>query len=237
MPFGAVIVDVSRSHHGDSEPVCESAEGTFPVAVPLPLVVMEFDEEPPGAEGGVETPGEELGSGYAVFQRPRQRASTAPGEGNEALSACEEGRKEKGGPAAFTLVVRLAQQAAKVGVTGWCFGQKGHVAATGQRVAIRIVERAAAQSVQAFRDPRNIQSHRDFGASDGLKSFSAGCLGEFHGSVQAVVIRERHRWIAQLEGLKDQLFRMRSAVEEGESGMAVQFDVGRCGHNFGFCSG
>jgi len=230
MSFGAVIVDVSRSHHGDSEPIGEPAEAPVPVAVPFLLVVLELDEEPPGTEGSVQAPGEELGSGYAVFQRPRQRASTASSEYDETLRACEERREGKRGLASFTLVMRLTQKPAEVGVTSWGFGQEGHVAAPGQRVAVGVSAQIAhAQSVQTLGNPRNIQSHRDLCTGDGLEPFGAGRLGEFHGPVQAVVIRERHGRIAQLEGPKDQLFRMRGSVQEGETGMAVEFDVGRCG--------
>ena len=84
---------------------------------------------------------------------------------------------------------------------------------------------------------RNVQSHCDLGTGDGLESFGAGCLGEFHGPVQAVVIRERHGRIAQLEGPKNQLLRMRGSIQEGEAGVAVELDIGRRGHDIRFLFG
>ena len=64
------------------------------------------------------------------------------------LRACEKGREAKGGSAAFTLQMRLAQEPAEVGVTSRGFGEEGHVAAPGERVAvgvaIQISGRAAA---------------------------------------------------------------------------------------------
>ena len=143
-----MIVDVPRGHHGDSEPVGESAEAPVPVAVPLLLVGLKLDEKAPGSEGGVQASGQELGGGHAVFQRPRQRASPTPGEGDETLRACEERREAKGGPSAFTLEMRLTQEPAEVGVTSRGFGEEGHVAAPGEwvadGVAIHISARAAA---------------------------------------------------------------------------------------------
>ena len=234
MPFRAVIVNIPRGHHGDSEPVGKSAEAPVPVAVPLLLVVLKLDEKAPGAEGSVQASGEELGAGRAVFQRPRQRTSPAPGEYDETLRACEQRREAKSGLAAFALEMRLTQEPAEVSVTSRGFGQEGHVAAPGQRVAVGI---AHAQSVQALGDPRNVQSHRDFGTGDRLKSLGAGRLGKFHGPVQAVVIRERHGRIAQLEGPQDQFFRMRGSVQEGEAGMAVELNVGRRRHGIRFLFG
>ena len=115
------------------------------------------------------------------------------------------------------------------------------MAASSQRVAVGVAAQIAihvsAQSVQALGNPRNVQSHRDLGTGDGLKSFGAGRLGKFHGPVQAVVIRERHGGIAQLEGPKDQLFRMRGSIQEGEAGVAVELDVGRRGHDIRFLFG
>jgi hypothetical protein len=234
MPFGAVIVNVSCSDHGDPEPVGEPAEVPVPIAVPLLLIVLKLDEKAPGAEGGVQAPGEELGCGRAVFQRPRQRALPAPAEGDEPLCACEEGREQKSGPPAFTPEVRLTQEPAEVGITSRSFGQEGHMTAPGQRVSSGIVH---PQPVHALRDPRNIESHRDLGAGDGLKSFGAGRLGKFHGPVQAVVICERHGGIAQLESPQDQLFGMRGPIQEGEAGVAVEFDVRRRGHDIRFLFG
>ena len=87
--------------------------------------------------------------------------------------------------------MRLTQEPAEIGITSRGFGQEGHVAATGEWVAvgiatqitIRVAVRAAAsvapcitgrivhtQSVQALGDPRNVQGHRDLGTRDGLKS-------------------------------------------------------------------
>ena len=146
MPLGSVIVDVPCSHHGDSEPIGEPAEAPVPVAVPPLFVVLKLDEKATRAEGSVQAPSQELGNGRAVFQRPRQRASLAPGEGNEALRTCEEGREGKGGLPAFTFEMRLTQEPAEVGVTSRGFGQEGHVAAPGHRVAIGIATRAAAQA-------------------------------------------------------------------------------------------
>lgn len=89
------------------------------------------------------------------------------------------------------------------------------------------------------RKSRKVELERDLGARDGLETFSAGCLGELHGAVEAVVIGQGEGRITQLLCPKDQLFGMGCAVQEGKPRVGVELDVGRSGHRltiFGFSS-
>ena len=65
----------------------------------------------------------------------------------------------------------------------------------------------------------------DFRAGDGLESLELGCLGELHGAVQPVVVRERQRRIVQLSGCQDQLLGMGGAVQERIARVAMKLDV------------
>jgi hypothetical protein len=95
--------------------------------------------------------------------------------------------------------VRLADEAAQVGVAGGGFGEESDVV---------------------------ISPQRDFRARDRLESPMPGLLSELHGAVEPVVIGEGQSGIAQLLGAQDQLLRVGGAVQEREAGMAVEFDVG-----------
>lgn len=67
---------------------------------------------------------------------------------------------------------------------------------------------------------------RDLCASDGAEAPGAGALGELHRAVQAVVVGEGQRLVAQLQRSQDDLFDVGGAFEEGEVGVGVEFGVG-----------
>ena len=50
-------------------------------------------------------------------------------------------------------------------------------------------------------------------------------VGELERAVDAVVVGQRERRVAELGGLRDELLRMRRAVEERVRGMAVQLHI------------
>jgi hypothetical protein len=52
-------------------------------------------------------------------------------------------------------------------------------------------------------------------------------MGELERAVDAVVVGQRQRRVAELRGAHGELLRMRGAVEERERRMAVQFDISR----------
>ncbi len=64
-------------------------------------------------------------------------------------------------------------------------------------------------------------------AGDRPEAPGAGALRELHRAVQAVVVRERQRVVSQLQGAEDELIDVRSAFEEGEVRVGVEFGVGR----------
>lgn len=64
-------------------------------------------------------------------------------------------------------------------------------------------------------------------AGNGAEAPGAGALGELHRAVEAVVVRERQRVVSQLQGAEDEFFDVRSAFEEGEVRVSMEFGVGR----------
>ena len=227
MPLGAVVVDVACGHHGNLEPVGQAAQAPVPVAIPLLLVVLELHEELPVSESALKTSGQELCGCHAVLEGDQKGALPAPGEGDETLCAGEEGGERKGGAAAITLQMCLTQEPAEVGIPGRGLGQEGHVAAADQRVTVRV---GGIEPVQALGDSRNVQGHGDLCTRDGLESFGAGRLGELHGAIEAVVVGEGQGRIPHLQSSGNQLLGMGGSIQEGEAGVTVKLDVGRCGH-------
>ena len=67
---------------------------------------------------------------------------------------------------------------------------------------------------------------RHLGAGDGLNPRPPGRVGELHGAVEAVVVGQSQGRIAELHGPQDELLGMGRAVQERESRMAVELDVG-----------
>jgi hypothetical protein len=165
MPLGTVVVDVAGGHHGNSETVGQAAQAAVPVAIPFFLVVLELHEELPVSEGALKASGQELRGGYAVFEGDQEGALPAPGEGDEALCASEEGGERKGRAAALTLQMRLTQEPAEVGIPGRGLGQEGHMATADQGITIRV---GGIEPVQALRDSWKVEGHGDLGTRDGL---------------------------------------------------------------------
>ena len=66
----------------------------------------------------------------------------------------------------------------------------------------------------------------DFRSRDRLEIGPFRRVGEFHGAVEPVVVRERERRVAELYRAHRQFLGMRRAVQERKTRMAVQFNVG-----------
>ena len=68
------------------------------------------------------------------------------------------------------------------------------------------------------------------GARNGVDADSARRVGELERAVDAVVVGERERGIAELGGADRELLGQRCAVEEAVGGVRVQLDVFRPAH-------
>jgi hypothetical protein len=69
-------------------------------------------------------------------------------------------------------------------------------------------------------------AQRDLRARDRTQAMELRAPGELHGAVQAVVIGEGERRIAELDRSAHQLVGVGGSVQEGEARMAVELDVG-----------
>ncbi len=71
------------------------------------------------------------------------------------------------------------------------------------------------------------QSKGDFRAEDGGQADGAGCFGETHYAVEAIVIGEGQCFEAEAGCFLSKLFGMGCTIEKTEIGMAVQLGVRR----------
>jgi hypothetical protein len=95
-------------------------------------------------------------------------------------------------------VMEVGEQAAEVGIASAGFGEKGEVGTIGKG---------------------------DFGAGDGGDAGGLGELGELHGAVEAVVVGDGERVVAERDRLGDEVLREGRAVEEGVCGVEVKLGV------------
>ncbi|MND03448.1 hypothetical protein D3C83_232670 [compost metagenome] len=63
---------------------------------------------------------------------------------------------------------------------------------------------------------------REFGAGDGLDSEGLRCLRELHRAVEAVVVSEGERGVAEFVGAQDELVGTGCAIEQGPAGVQVE---------------
>ena len=91
----------------------------------------------------------------------------------------------------------LGEQAAQVGVTLRCFGQKRDV-----------------MSALGLLEARKALPEGDFRARDRLEIGPFRRVDELHGAVESVVVRERERRVAELCRAHRQFLGMRCAVQE-----------------------
>ena len=99
-----------------------------------------------------------------------------------------------------TAVVEGGQEAAEVAVAGAGFGEQGEMRAIGEG---------------------------DFGAGDGCHAGGIGHPGELHRAVEAIVIGDGQRDVAEADRLVDDVFREGGAIEEGVGGVEVQLGIDR----------
>ena len=84
----------------------------------------------------------------------------------------------------------------------------------------------AARRLDEERDVRAV-GERHLGAGDGAQAERLRRVGELERAVDAVVVGERERLVAELDRPRRQLLRLRGAVEERVGGVAVELDVPR----------
>jgi hypothetical protein len=98
------------------------------------------------------------------------------------------------------------------------------------RVGVRVGEDPAEVRVAALRLAQEREVHvageRHLGAGDRADAEVLRRVGELERAVDAVVIRECERLVAELGGLRGELLRQRRAVEERVRRVCMQLDVG-----------
>jgi len=252
MSLRPVIVDVSRSHHGNCEAISQAGQSPVPCPVSPDGVLLKLHEEVPGTEGIQETSQKGFSGGLAILEGGPEGAPVASGEEEKPLGPPrlqEGGEGEKGVPSVGGLHVGLGQEAAEVGVSLGGLGQEGEVEADvrGDGLDTRpavcrmiprpfsFVRRTIPLSIHVGRPPPlqpryrgGIDAH--LGPGNGLEPFLLGGTGELHGAVEAVVVRQGEGRISQLLRPENQLLRVGGAIQEGEARVGVELDVGRDGH-------
>jgi hypothetical protein len=165
-----------------------------------PLVrPLQLDEEPLAAERACEP-------GRAARIVERQPVAGAPGEADEPLVQLRDGLERDGrgqrlpvlSPRAAGPCVRRREDPAEVRVALPALAEQGDVPST---------------------------FDRHLGAGDGPNAGVLGGMRELERAVDAVVVGEGERRVAELGGSRDELLGMRGAVEERVRRVAVELDV------------
>jgi hypothetical protein len=187
-PPRVVRVDVARRDRRHPQGRGEVPQGAVPGRV-APLVrALELDVEPVGAEGARE-PGRRVGVA------DREPVACAAGEADEAVAQLLDERLVDGGVegrvglAALGPCTRMrcGQQPAEVRVPGRVLDEQRHVRAVGE-AHLRPRDRPDAERLRR--------------------------VGELERAVDAVVVGERERLVAELGGARGELLRLGRSVEE-----------------------
>jgi len=191
-------VHVARHDRGHAEHAGEVPQRCVAAHVAALVGTLELDVEALGAEG----PGE-VGGGVGIAH-----AEAAAGTAREAHEALVQLLKERG------LERRLPQLRL---VSRWpraCMGGGEEPAEV----------RVAALALDEEGDVR-AAPERHLRARDRADAERLGGVGELERPVDAVVIGERERAVAELRGADDELLGLRGPVEERVGRMAVELDV------------
>ncbi len=195
-----VRMDVSRGDRLHAETLGEVAEHRVAARVAALVRPLELDEEPLPAERGGEPRG-----GVRVVER--EPVSGAAGEADEPVVQLGDGVERDGRRQGLSV---LPPGTARAGMG------RGEDPA---EVRVPLAALAEQRDVHpAFEG--------DLGACDRPEADVLRGVRELERAVDAVVIGEGERRIAELHRPRDELLRMRGAVEEGVRRVAVELDVG-----------
>ncbi len=263
VPLLPVIVDVPRGHDRDPEPVGQAGQAADPLGVPADPVVLELDEEAVGAERIEESLRECLSRRRRILERTEEGAPPATGEEDEPLGVLEEKRQGEGRGAPGARAVCFGEDPTKVRVPRRRLGEESQVEEIRRLVRSggsggggtgcvggRAERRGARQggSVGSSRggaigawarhasralSGKPALPDRDLGSRDRLEALLLRGPGELHGPVEAVVVGEGERRIAELLRALDELLGMRGPVQEGVARVGVELDVRRRGRGHG----
>jgi hypothetical protein len=149
-------------------------------------------------------------------------APSAPGEEDEAFVSLEESLQREGRGVASAPPMGVGKQTAEIRVPSGGLREDRKVPQTRRIVRPGRAEKGARRELD-FR--KTALSHGDLGAGDRLDLRITRCSRELHAAVEAVMIGQRERGIAQLLSPEDQLFGVRGPIQEGVARMSVELDV------------
>ena len=194
-----VRVDVARRDRLDAEVLGQVAERDVPSRVAALVRPLQLDEEPLPPERGGEP-------GSAVRVSEREPVARAAGEADEPLVQLRDGLERDRGLEQHPVLLALGPRSRMSG--------REDPAEVGVAAARLDEERHVRASVE-----------RHLRAGDRPHTGVLRGVGELERAVDAVVVGQRERLVAELGGPRDELLRMRRAVEERVRGVAVQLDV------------
>ena len=229
VPLARVVVHVAGADDAHAGPLGEPHERLVARAVAVDVVVLQLDEDLLRPEPADEAPQRVRRLGPAPgLHEGRDAPLAAAGEHDQpGRVAFERGERHHGVDAARLLraAVGLAQaegeagEAAKVGVALARLGQQREVRA---HLAV-LAPLANDADVVVF--GRGLGDGQ-FEAGDGAQPLGAGGAGELHRPEHAVVVGERERRVALLDGGAHELIGARGTVEQRVVAVQVQLDVG-----------
>ena len=219
---------VPRRDRLHAEVLGEVVEGRMASRVAPLEGTLQLDEEPLPPECG----GEPRSTGLIVERKPFARAA---GEADEPLAQLRDGLERDGGRQEDAVLLALrtrsgmgrGQDAAEVRVALAALAEQRDVRSSTPRSG---AGQAGTSAPGRLRRAYAAECH--LGAGDRPYSRELGGVRELERAVDAVVIGERERLVAELRRTGCELLRMRRPVEERVCGVTVELDVdgGARGH-------
>ena len=214
VPRSLVVVHVAGAHDADADPLGQRRQATVALCIAVDQMVLQLNEDLVRAEGVQPTAQLALRSGQLAGRcEIRQLAATPANQQDQSGRSGAQVRGVQPGLATALILgfgvveeesARAAEQLAEIAVALAGLGQHGHV---------------RARSFLPVADGQ-------LGAGDGADAALFERLGELQRAVQAVVVGQRERRVAQFGGALGQLIDARSAIKEREAAMQVELDVG-----------
>ncbi len=207
VPRALVVVDVARGDHAEPQLLGERGQAGDAARIPADQVVLQLEEGVASSETACQPPRGLAGVGNPPrIEQARHLPVAAPREHDEAGRLPGERRRIERHRVARARAVGFGDQAAEVGVALRGLGEEGQM----DRAGGPVVEPVA---------------QRQLDAGDRLETHGGTGLSKGHRAVQAIVVGDGERAVAQRGRPGRQLLRLGGAVQQRVAGVEVQLGI------------
>ena len=226
VPLARVVMHVAGPDDAHAGALGEPHERLVARAVAVDVVVLQLDEDLPGPEPADEARERDgrLGSPPGLHEG-RDASLAAAGEHDQPRSVAFERGKRDHRVDASCLLRAAVGLAEPVGEAGEAAQVRVALARLGQQREVRAHLAVIADVGCCIVFGGGLRDGQ-FEAGDGAQPLGAGGACELHRPEHAVVVGERERRVALLDGGAHQLVGTRRTVEQRVVSVQVQFDVG-----------